>query len=90
MLIKQYLDLRAMGLLGQQDHPAIEHSIRTVKAAGKPVGVNAFAKPTPARYLGAGVDFILVGADVALLARGGEALATGYIPASDAGPATGY
>ena len=81
-------DLAAsMGHLGQQDHPevlaAVEHCIRAVKAAGKPVGVNAFAEATARRYIEAGVDFILVGADVALLARGSEALAAEYIPAAD-------
>jgi 4-hydroxy-2-oxoheptanedioate aldolase len=81
-------DLAAsMGHLGQQEHPdviaAVEHCIRVVKAAGKPVGVNAFAEATARRYIDAGVDFILVGADVALLARGSEALAAKYISAPD-------
>jgi len=78
-------DLAAsMGLLGQQDHPdvvaAVEGVIKAVKAAGKAVGVNAFAEATARRYLASGIDFILVGADVALLARGSEALAARYIP----------
>lgn len=77
-------DLAAsMGLLGQQEHPevvaAVERTIAAVRSAGKPVGVNAFAEATARRYLAAGVDFILVGADVALLARGSEALAATYI-----------
>lgn len=77
-------DLAAsMGLLGQQDHPdviaAVEHCIRVVKEAGKPVGVNAFAPATADRYLAAGADFVSVGADVALLARATEALAARYI-----------
>ena len=81
-------DLAAsMGHLGRQDHPdvvaAVEHCIAAVKAAGKPVGVNAFAETTARRYIDAGVDFILVGADVALLARGSEALAATYLPAAD-------
>jgi 4-hydroxy-2-oxoheptanedioate aldolase len=78
-------DLAAsMGLLGAQEHPsvvaAVEHCIAAAKAAGKPVGVNAFAEPAARHYLDAGVDFILVGADVALLARGSEALAATYLP----------
>lgn len=78
-------DLAAsMGLIGQQDHPAVVEAvlstIAAVRAAGVPVGVNAFAPATAERYLAAGVDFILVGADVALLARGGEALAARYLP----------
>jgi 4-hydroxy-2-oxoheptanedioate aldolase len=78
-------DLAAsMGVLGQQEHPdvtaAVEHCVKAAKAAGKPVGVNAFAEATARRYLAAGVDFILVGADVAMLARGSEALAARYLP----------
>ena len=79
-------DLAAsMGLLGQQEHPrvraAVEHCLAAATAAGKPAGVNAFDPahgpratwpPAPA--------FVLVGADVSLLARGSEALAADYIP----------
>ncbi|MHA7303762.1 HpcH/HpaI aldolase family protein [Arthrobacter sp. TMN-49] len=88
-------DLAAsMGFLGQQEHPevvaAVEHCIKSARTAGKPVGVNAFAEATARRYLAAGADFILVGADVALLARGSEALAASYVPAADAGPAASY
>lgn len=76
-------DLAAsMGLLGQQAHPdvvaAVEHTIRAVHEAGKPVGVNAFDPGQARAYLESGVDFILVGADVALLARGSEALAADF------------
>jgi 4-hydroxy-2-oxoheptanedioate aldolase len=81
-------DLAAsMGLLGQQEHPevmaAVEHCIAVGRQAGIPVGVNAFAPATARRYLVAGVSFILVGADVALLARGSEALAETYIHGPD-------
>lgn len=84
-------DLAAsMGYLGQQEHPevvaAVEHCIRTARDLGVPVGVNAFAEATARRYLAAGVDFILVGADVALLARGSEALAAKYLPEEGPGP----
>jgi 4-hydroxy-2-oxoheptanedioate aldolase len=77
-------DLAAsMGLLGQQDHPdviaAVSHCIRTVSELGKPVGVNAFAPATAQRYLDDGADFVLVGADVAILARASEKLAETYI-----------
>lgn len=77
-------DLAAsMGLLGQQEHPdvvaAVLKCIRTVKEAGKPVGVNAFAPATAERYLKAGADFVLVAADVAVLARASESLAQTYI-----------
>ena len=77
-------DLAAsMGLLGQQEHPdvvaAVEHCIAVARGVGLPVGVNAFSPATAERYLGAGAVFILVGADVALLARGSEELATRFI-----------
>jgi 4-hydroxy-2-oxoheptanedioate aldolase len=85
-------DLAAsMGLLGQQEHPdvvaAAEHCIRAAVAAGKPAGVNAFAPAVADRYLAAGASFVLVGADVAMLARGSEALADRFIgtDAADSG-----
>ncbi|MCY1218131.1 5-keto-4-deoxy-D-glucarate aldolase [compost metagenome] len=78
-------DLAAsMGLLGQQEHPevraAVEHCITAAKTAGKPAGVNAFNPDTARSYLAAGASFVLVGADVAILARGSEALAAEFIP----------
>jgi 4-hydroxy-2-oxoheptanedioate aldolase len=82
-------DLAAsMGLLGQQEHPkvraAVEHCLEAATATGKPAGVNAFNPDTARRYLDHGAGFILVGADVALLARGSEALAAKYIPQDSA------
>ncbi|TQJ29564.1 aldolase/citrate lyase family protein [Microbacterium sp. SLBN-146] len=73
-------DLAAsLGLLGQQTHPdvvaAVGRAFDAVRAAGKPVGVNAFDPAAAQAYLDAGASFVLVGADVALLARGSEALA---------------
>jgi len=78
-------DLAAsMGVLGQQEHPevraAVEHCIAAAKAAGKPAGVNAFNPATARSYFAAGAAFVLVGADVAILARGSEALAAEYFP----------
>lgn len=78
-------DLSAsMGLLGQATHPdVVAQVVRTfdaVRAAGKPVGVNAFDPATADAYVAAGATFVLVGADVTLLARGSEALAARYIP----------
>lgn len=77
-------DLAAsMGVLGQQEHAevraAVEHCLGAAKAAGKPAGVNAFNPDTARHYLDNGASFILVGADVALLARGSEALAAAFI-----------
>jgi 4-hydroxy-2-oxoheptanedioate aldolase len=85
-------DLAAsMGYLGQQDHPevvdAVLHSIRAAVDAGKPCGVNAFDPAAADRYLAAGAAFVLVGADVALLARASEALAARFVP--DASGASG-
>ncbi|OUM42098.1 2-dehydro-3-deoxyglucarate aldolase [Arthrobacter agilis] len=78
-------DLAAsMGLLGQQEHPdvraAVERCLAAAGRAGKPAGVNAFNADTARHYLDHGASFVLVGADVALLARGSEALAAAFIP----------
>lgn len=85
-------DLAAsMGLLGEQEHPkvraAVEHCLEAAKAAGKPAGVNAFNEATARAYLDAGASFVLVGADVAMLARGSEALAAKFVPADVPGAA---
>ncbi|MCF4121001.1 aldolase/citrate lyase family protein [Antribacter sp. KLBMP9083] len=77
-------DLAAsMGLLGQQTHPdvtaAVLKTFEAVRTAGKPVGVNAFDPSAARAYLDAGASFVLVGADVAMLARGSEALADTWI-----------
>ena len=77
-------DLAAsLGVLGQQTHPdvvaAVHRTFEAVRAAGKPVGVNAFDPEMAQEYLDAGASFVLVGADVALLARGSEALADRWI-----------
>lgn len=81
-------DLAAsMGVIGQQSHPdvvaAVEATIRTAIAAGTPVGVNAFDHALAERYVAAGANFVLVGADVALLARASEQLAATWIPSSE-------
>ena len=81
-------DLAAsMGLIGQQTHPhvvaAVERAFEGVRAAGTPVGVNAFVEATAKGYAEAGADFLLVGADVGLVARGSEQLARTYLPAAD-------
>lgn len=73
-------DLAAsLGHLGQQAHPevveAVCSSIAAVHSAGKPVGVNAFDPTLARRYLDAGADFVIVGADVTLLAAGSDRLA---------------
>lgn len=88
-------DLAAsLGLLGQQTHAevtaAVLRTFSAVKAAGKPVGVNAFDPEVAQSYLDRGADFVLVGADVALLARGSEALAARWIPTADNTQRAGY
>lgn len=80
-------DLSAsMGLIGQQSHPdvvaAVRHTFEATHAAGKPVGVNAFDEQTAKGYLEDGANFVGVGADVALVARGSERLAATFIPDS--------
>ncbi|WP_348787050.1 aldolase/citrate lyase family protein [Leifsonia sp. NPDC080035] len=85
-------DLAAsMGLLGQQNHPdvvaAVEDVIRAGRAAGTPVGVNAFDPATADRYVAAGAAYVLVGSDVTLLARASEGLATRFIGDDPAAPA---
>jgi 4-hydroxy-2-oxoheptanedioate aldolase len=76
-------DLAAsMGKLGQPEHPdvvsAIENALKTIVERGKSAGVNAFNDAIAGRYLAAGASFVLVGADVALLARGAEQLVAKY------------
>lgn len=79
-------DLAAsLGHLGQQSHPevveAVIHTINAGKAAGKPVGVNAFVAADADKYIEAGASFVAVGADVAILARQTEALVDRFIAA---------
>jgi 4-hydroxy-2-oxoheptanedioate aldolase len=76
-------DLAAsMGKLGQPEHPdvisTIENALAAIAERGKSAGVNAFNETVARRYLKAGANFVLVGADVALLARGAEELAKRY------------
>lgn len=76
-------DLAAsMGRLGQPEHPDVVHTIEnalgTIAAHGKAAGVNAFNETIARRYVAAGASFVLVGADVALLARGAEQLTAKY------------
>lgn len=74
-------DLSAsMGYLGQQNHPDVVGAAKSVinkaKAAGKIAGVNAFNPEQADEYVDSGADFVNVAADVALLARATEQLAT--------------
>ncbi len=71
----------ALGYRGQADHPAmietISTMIRTIRAAGKPVGTLAMDEAGFERAEAAGCTFVAVGTDVSLLARSSEALARG-------------
>lgn len=76
-------DLAAsMGYLGKPQDPvvvdAVEQAIKRIVACGTAAGVNAFDETLARRYLAAGAGFVLVGADVTILARGSEALAQRY------------
>lgn len=78
-------DLSAsMGLLGQQTHPQVVEAVKatfsSAKRAGKTAGVNAFDPAAARDYLEAGASWVLVGADVSLVARGSEQLAADFIP----------
>lgn len=89
-------DLAAsMGLLGQQNHPDVVAAVKKViglaRAAGKRVGVNAFDPAVAADYMGAGADFVLVAADVQLLALESKKLAARFIdPAAGGSADVGY
>lgn len=88
-------DLAAsMGLLGQQTHAdviaAVRRTFDAVRAAGLPVGVNAFDPRVARSYVDDGAAFVLVGADVALLARGSEALAAPWAPDDGDAPRGSY
>ncbi|MFF4767300.1 aldolase/citrate lyase family protein [Streptomyces sp. NPDC001255] len=77
-------DLAAsMGHLGEPQHPevvsAIEKALGAIRASGKAAGINAFDEAVARRYVAAGATFVLVGADVTLLARGSEELARRYV-----------
>jgi len=76
-------DLAAsMGYRGRQDHPdvvaAVEDVLRRADEHGTPAGVNAFDDALARSYLAAGAKFVLVGADVTLLASESTALANRF------------
>ncbi|AWB95991.1 2-dehydro-3-deoxyglucarate aldolase [Agromyces badenianii] len=88
-------DLAAsMGVIGEQEHPEVVagvlRSIEAARAAGKPAAVNAFVPAAAERYAEAGAALVLVGADVALLARATEALADRYIAGPTPSGRAGY
>lgn len=87
-------DLAAsLGVIGQQGHPDVTAAVHRVfeaaRAAGTPVGVNAFDPTISDGYLAAGANFIAVGADVTLLARGSQALVARF-GTDQSDPPAGY
>lgn len=76
-------DLSAgLGYLGQPGHPdvrkIIEDAISRIRAAGNAAGILTGDEEQARACLAAGCQFIAVGADAALLARGSEAIAAKY------------
>lgn len=69
----------SLGHLGNPGHPdvraAIENAISRIKATGKPAGIFARDADQAKAYIAAGVSFVSVGSDVALLATGARELA---------------
>lgn len=67
-----------LGHPGNPSHPdvvaAVDRTVKIVRDAGVPVGVNAFATADADRVLAAGADFVVVGADVSLIAHGARAM----------------
>jgi len=77
-------DLAAdMGHLGNAAHPdvnaAVEDGIRRIVAAGKAAGVMTLDETLVKSYAALGASFLAVGTDVALLARGAEAMAAKFV-----------
>lgn len=88
-------DLAAsMGLIGRQSHPdvvtAVTTAIERVRAAGKPAGTNAFDAPLANAYISAGASFVLLGADVSILARGSESLVARWVSSAESVKLEGY
>jgi 4-hydroxy-2-oxoheptanedioate aldolase len=76
-------DLAAsLGHLGNPSHPeviaAVEDAIARIRAAGKPAGILTLDPAVARRCLALGTSFTAVGTDLALLARGAEALAAAF------------
>jgi 4-hydroxy-2-oxoheptanedioate aldolase len=72
----------ALGHLGNPAHPdvqaAISDAVKRLKAKGKPAGILTSVEADAKRYLAEGYQFVAVGTDMGLLARGGEALAAKF------------
>ncbi|MDH5212144.1 MAG: aldolase/citrate lyase family protein, partial [Betaproteobacteria bacterium] len=78
-------DLHAsMGYAGETANPAvlplIEESMRRIRKAGKAPGYLSPVEADAKKMLAAGAQFVAVGADVGLLARGAENLLAKFKP----------
>ncbi len=78
-------DLHAsMGYPGETANPAvlplIEEAMRRIRRAGKAAGYLSPVEADAKRMLAAGAQFVAVGADVGLLARGAESLLAKFRP----------
>jgi 4-hydroxy-2-oxoheptanedioate aldolase len=71
-----------MGYIGQVGHPevvaAIDDAIRRIRATGKPAGILAGDERLARHWIEVGANFVAVGSDVGLLARGAEQLAARF------------
>ncbi len=76
-------DLSAsLGYLGDPGNPEMQKiiidTIKRIRACGKPAGILTADETLARLYMQSGTTFTAVGADIALLARGAEALAARY------------
>jgi len=82
----------ALGHLGHPGHhdvqTAIESMLTNILAAGKAAGTLAADETLARKYLNAGMQFVAVGTDVTILARGAEALAQKFNGATKSTPSS--
>ncbi|MFL6675213.1 MAG: aldolase/citrate lyase family protein [Massilia sp.] len=76
-------DLSAsMGHIGNQKHPevvaVIDNAIARIRSCGKAAGILSGDEALARHWLAAGCNFVAVGSDVGILARGAEALAARF------------
>lgn len=76
-------DLHAsFGMVGERAHadmmPVIDDAIKRIAKTGKAAGILTDSEENARRWMKCGATFVAVGADVGLLARGADALATKF------------
>ena len=76
-------DLSAsLGHLGNPKHETVQTALKTgvekLKALGKPAGILAFNRDDAQRYMEWGYQFVAVGSDLSVLAKGTMALAASF------------